>query len=288
MEIIRLVTVHPALVHFTIGALPIIVLSYGLAWLRRSERWTFAGDVALFVTAILTLFVAGFGLVSYLVLDWPGGLGPWPLLHLIFGLATASLLAGFALSRARARRQRAASGGKALSAAAAIAVIALFTGWIGGEVLVFRSGIAVLAAADGALAPPPWRAAVGDPDDLHDAMERLRGHWAVTETEIARMLVAAPSEERFDAVAHHAGHMRRVGQWMVRQGEGAAEPIADGGFAAELSAMARVFDDRARAVQERARAGDIAGLAAAAGEVSTSCASCHLHLRWNDRVPHEH
>lgn len=40
MEIIRLVTVHPMLVHFTLGGLPLIILAYAVAARRQSARWT--------------------------------------------------------------------------------------------------------------------------------------------------------------------------------------------------------------------------------------------------------
>lgn len=69
MELFRLVTVHPALVHFAIGTIPVILLGYAVGWGRRSASWTLVGDVALVATALLTLIAAGFGLVSFFVVE---------------------------------------------------------------------------------------------------------------------------------------------------------------------------------------------------------------------------
>ncbi len=64
MEPIRLITIHPALVHVPLGVLPLLVLAYALARRGDSERWTFVGDVLLFITAAFTLLTATFGLLA--------------------------------------------------------------------------------------------------------------------------------------------------------------------------------------------------------------------------------
>jgi uncharacterized membrane protein len=46
INVIRLVTVHPFLVHFSIGILPVMVLGYAAAVWFKSERWSFVGDAA--------------------------------------------------------------------------------------------------------------------------------------------------------------------------------------------------------------------------------------------------
>src|SRR5438067_373935 len=104
IQLVRLVTVHPALVHFTLGAIPLLVIAYAVAAWRRSPGWTLVGDAALGVTAALTLVTATFGLVSNAVLFWPGGIGRWRGIHVGFGLASTVLLAGFALWRLTRRR----------------------------------------------------------------------------------------------------------------------------------------------------------------------------------------
>ena len=105
LEFARLVTVHPALVHFTIGALPIVIVAYAMAAVRRSPAWTFVGDVALTSTAALTLFTFAFGLVSNAMVRWPGGLDTWRWLHLAFGALSTLLLAGLAGFRLFQRRR---------------------------------------------------------------------------------------------------------------------------------------------------------------------------------------
>src|SRR5579883_555912 len=97
LSVLRLVTVHPSLVHFTIGALPLLLLAYAVAAWRRSERWTFVGDVTLFVTAVLTLLVAAFGLVASFVMAWPADVGTWRWIHLAVGAGVTAALLVFAL-----------------------------------------------------------------------------------------------------------------------------------------------------------------------------------------------
>ena len=99
-----------------------------------------------------------------------------------------------------------------------MAAVAGFTGWIGGEVLVYRSGVAVEAAAGGALAPTvaePSNAQPIHPGGIMDAMGQLRGSWAAVTTDVARMVVDHPRDARFDRIARHAEHMRRLAQWMA-------------------------------------------------------------------------
>jgi uncharacterized membrane protein len=50
-HVVRLATIHPALAHFTIGGLPLIVAAYAIAVWRRSPAWTLVGDAALVLTA---------------------------------------------------------------------------------------------------------------------------------------------------------------------------------------------------------------------------------------------
>jgi hypothetical protein len=60
-KIIRLVTVHPFLVHFTIGIVPVMVLAYAAAVWLKSERWSFTGDAATVVCAGISLLTTSFG-----------------------------------------------------------------------------------------------------------------------------------------------------------------------------------------------------------------------------------
>src|SRR5207302_5671801 len=86
-HLVRIETIHPALAHFTVGGLPLIVVAYAIAVWRRSPAWTLVGDAGLVVTAALTLGTAAFGLVSNAVVPWPGGLEEWRQIHLIGGVA---------------------------------------------------------------------------------------------------------------------------------------------------------------------------------------------------------
>src|SRR5262245_24453735 len=199
MAILRLETIHPSLVHVTIGALPIIVVAYAVAAWRRSHAWSFAGDVALVTTAAFTLATGASGLVSNAVVPWPGGIELWRWLHLGLGIASTVLLGTFAVARLVLRRRDPATGPRTCAAALAVACVIIATGWIGGDVLVFSSGMAVTAAGDGALAPPVYPAA-SPPLDFLDAMRKVRASWAAITTQVAWMLVHEPRDERYAAV----------------------------------------------------------------------------------------
>lgn len=71
-EGLRIETVHPALVHFTIGGIAVATLAYLAAARMRSSRLSFAGDFALVTTAAMTLVAAAFRIVAYAVVRWPG------------------------------------------------------------------------------------------------------------------------------------------------------------------------------------------------------------------------
>src|SRR5690242_2598041 len=98
LHAVRVVTVHPALVHFTIGALPIFALAYLVAAARKSERYSLVGDVALVIGASLTVAAAAFGLAAFLLVGWPGGFERWRWLHLGLGVAVTVLWIGFAVA----------------------------------------------------------------------------------------------------------------------------------------------------------------------------------------------
>src|SRR6476619_5670033 len=138
-HVIRLATIHPLLVHFTIGGLPLVVIAYAMTARQRSQSWTAIGDAALFVTALLTLGTGTFGLVSNAVVPWPGGPELWRWLHLALGGTLTLALASFAVVRVF-RRRLGPTGVGTLLAALFVAGIAGATGWIGGEVLVFPGG----------------------------------------------------------------------------------------------------------------------------------------------------
>jgi uncharacterized membrane protein len=311
VEVVRLTTVHPALVHFTIGALPVIVVGYAVAARTRSERWTFAADLALVLTAALTIATAVSGLVANALVPWPGGLALWRWLHLGFGVASAVLLLGFAAARLwRRRRRSGASGTATLACALAITLVVGFTGWIGGEVLVFRSGIAVRAAGEGALAPPVVRAK--KPKDLVDAMDRLRAAWASAETTTSTMIVQEPRERDFATIEGDARQMTTLARWIAAEGpawmpnasapsEHHADPEdpadhahqhahehhahPDHGHAAmtvgqHLTLMARDLAAQAVALEQAAHARDVTKTVRLVGDIQTQCAGCHRELRW--------
>lgn len=308
MEIVRLVTIHPALVHFTIGALPAIVVAYGVAARRRSERWTFAADVALGITAVLTLATAAFGLVSNAVLVWPDSLELWRWLHLGFGAASTVLLLALAGGRLLWPRPAGPSGGRTFLWALGTALIVGFTGWVGGEVLVYRSGMAVRAAGDGALAPPVWRPKT--PKNLLDAMEQLRALWASAESTTAVMIVQEPRDRDLASVEGDAHRMTVLTRWIASEGaktmpnasqpsehhaeagehEGHTHPAGapahpDAGrpmtVGEHLALMARELAEKTLALEAAAHARDVVRTARFVGEIQSACAHCHDELRWH-------
>lgn len=308
----RLVSVHPILVHVTLGVLPVVVLAYAVAAARRSAAWSFAGDVALWVGASVTLATAAFGLVSNAVLDWPGGLGTWRWWHLGLAAGTSALLLGLAAARAIAFRRGGIAGARALAASAAIALLYVATGWIGGEILVYRSGMAVEAAARGALAPP-LGVPEGAPEDLHEAMERLRGAWSVATFGAAGMVVDRPDPAAFDRIASSAADLQDLARWLHREGAEAiarerhgeeaeagrphAAPAEGGerrtaGDAGDLAAHAReearALHDHATALEQAARERDLPGVSEALGRLTRTCAHCHEDVRWKAGRGHAH
>lgn len=299
MPIVRLVTVHPALVHFTIGAIPVLVLAYAMALLRRSPQWTFVGDVTAAVTASITVVTAAFGLVANWVVTWPGGLGTWRWLHLALGAATTLTLLSLAGLRLAARKHGThVSGRGALAMSLVSAGLVLATGWIGGELLVFRAGIAVEGGAHGALAPPVSSVDTS-PRDLVHAMHELRAAWGRASATTARMIVARPSDEGFAAIAEDARALAKIAQWIADRADlghdrGPAEPVAGaeegpeakgGGPAVDpekhLKLLARQFASDAETLAEHADEKDLDGIATTLGELGAMCASCHRELRWN-------
>ena len=317
MDVIRLLTVHPALVHIPLGTVPVLLLAYAIGARRRSERWTFVGDVTLVVAALGTLVAASFGLVSFVALEWPGGLGLWRWLHLGVGLLATASLVTFAIVRLARRRTRPVASGGSAWAAVAISGIVLGTGWIGGEVLVFHAGVAVKAAGDGALAPPvPQR---GAPTDLETAMHRIRESWARITTSVATMIVEEPSDRLFLQIARDAKDLQQHAGFVARQAEtdepraeairsprvvyarlddesehgaGADQhaPTADHPHAANadhhgMSSMARELVDHATRLEELARKQQLPELAATLGQTAALCAHCHVETRWNSATP---
>ncbi|MCU1280935.1 MAG: hypothetical protein JWM53_4481 [bacterium] len=276
-HVVRLATIHPALAHFTIGGLPLIVIAYALAVWRRSSAWTFAGDAALVVTAALTLGTGIFGLVSNAVVPWPGGIEPWRWLHLGFGLATTVLLALLGAVRIVVRSE-APSGRATLAAALAVAGIAVFTGWIGGEVLVFHAGMAVRAAGDGAFAPPV-RDTSARPKDFLDAMRQARASWGAINTRLAWMLVQHPRDEDFRRIELDARRMQEVCKVMADEG------VKDARNATILASMSQTLGGDASDIEEAAQKKSLQDIAKAVGEASGHCADCHQQVRWKPRAP---
>lgn len=270
LHVARLATVHPALAHFTIGGLPLIVIAYGIAVWRRSLAWTLVGDAALTVTAALTLATLAFGLVSNAVVPWPGGLGTWRWVHLGFGIATTVLLAALAAIRLAVRHPDRAAPAPLLLAALVAAAVAAFTGWVGGEVLVFHAGMAVRAAGDGALALP-----VRDtkPKDFLDAMQQVRSRWGAINARLAWMLVQHPRDQDFAEIAAHARRMEELTHAMADFG--ARMPQGD-----TLASMAQSLGGDASDIVEAAQKKSLEDLAHAVGEASGDCASCHQETRW--------
>lgn len=276
---------HPALVHVTVGVLPVIVVAYALASARRSDRWSFAGDVALWVGAVSSVATVSSGLVANALLRWPGALGTWRWVHLGAGVTSAALLIGLAAVRLRASRRGVIAGRGTLAAALVLAAVVGVTGWIGGEVLVFHSGMAVTAAANGALAPAMSRASA-PPADLREAMERLRGAWAEASTAHGRMLVERPTRDGYSRVAGAARDLARVAAWL--EAEGPRRVLERGGehggpeVAATVEQLAGLLRERAGLLERAAAEERWAGVTQALGALTSTCAGCHEAVRWRE------
>lgn len=264
----RLVTLHPAAVHFAIGVLPLLVVAYAVAAVRRSERWTFLGDAALVASAVAAVASVATGVLAFVRLDWVGGSGGWRWAHVVLGVAAAVLLAAFAAVRLRRRARVPHSGGAAAVAAIAIAGLTAATGWIGGEVLVFRGGAGVAAAAEGTLAPEAGTHAA--PRGLLEAMDRLRERWAEATTDTAYMVAVAPAPPRFARIARDADAAAGLAASLSRSGRAVPADV-DQDIAAVVAA--------ARELAAAARAQDLPAVAAALGKTSGACARCHDAMR---------
>lgn len=272
-HVVRLATIHPALTHFTIGGLPLIVIAYAIAVWRRSPAWTLVGDAALVVTAALTLGTGVFGLVSNAVVPWPGGIEAWRWIHLGFGVATTTLLAALAVLRLVFRRADGPISPALLGCVVIVAGVAAFTGWVGGEVLVFHSGMAVRAAADGALAPPLFDS-TKRPKDFLGAMRQVRAAWGGINTRLASMLVQHPRDEDFARIEHDARRMEQLTKVMADEG-------AKNGKAADvLASMSQTLGGDADDIAEAAKKKSLQDIAHALGEMSGHCADCHEQVRW--------
>jgi hypothetical protein len=272
-HIVRWETLHPMLAHFTIGGLPLILIAYAIAVARRSPAWTLVGDAALWVTAALTVGTAVLGLVANAIVPWPGGIEAWRWIHLGCGLATTVLLVTLAGVRLVFRRPDTAASPALLTAALVVAGVAGFTGWVGGEVLVFHAGMAVRAAGDGALAPPV-RESTARPRDFLGAMRQVRAAWGEINARLAAMLVQHPRADDFARIEHDA---RRMSELATVMGEaGAKDPRS----ADLLASMAQTLGGDAADIADAARKKSLQDLARAVGEASAHCADCHEQLRW--------
>jgi uncharacterized membrane protein len=271
-HVVRLATIHPALTHFTIGGLPLIVIAYAIAVWRRSSAWTLAGDAALVVTAALTVGTGIFGLVSNAVVPWPGGIETWRWIHLGFGVATTTLLAALAVLRLVFRRPDTPISPPLLGVVVIVAGVALFTGWVGGEVLVFHSGMAVRAAGDGALAPPVFDS-TKRPKDFLGAMRQVRAAWGAINTRLAWMLVQHPRDEDFARIEHDARRMEELAKVMADEGA-KNQKAAD-----VLASMSQTLGGDADDLAEAAKKKSLQDIAHALGEMSGHCADCHEQVR---------
>jgi uncharacterized membrane protein len=265
---VHLGTIHPALAHFTIGGLPLIVIAYALAVKRRSAEWTFVGDAALFVTAVATVATLAFGLVSDNVVPWPGGLERWRLVHLCAGVATAVFLAILAALRFAARDRLASP--IVLVGALVIASAAGLTGYVGGDVLVFHAGMAVRAAGDGALSAP-----IGSPSpkSFLDAMRDARASWGDITARAAWMTVQHPRDEDFRRIEAAAHSLEKSATFMAAHAKETPKPDAVVSMSQSLAADAT---ELASAAHER----KLEDLSKALGETGADCVSCHEEARW--------
>lgn len=282
LEVLRWVTLHPALVHFPIGAVPVLVVAYGIGAWRKSERWTFAGDVVAAVSAGLTLVAFAFGWISNALVPWPGGIELWRWIHLGFGILSTALLTGLAAGRLLARRRHPVVGRRGLAAAFAAGTAILVTGWIGGEVLVFHSGVAVKAGASGALAPPISHRPDA-PRNVRTAMGRARASWASVSVALASMVVEEPSEAGFELIARETASLRELAQWLATEGPGTL--ATDDPRRGQLASMAENLRNRVIELEQAAQRRDLPDISQGMGRLTAACIGCHIGIRWEHPSP---
>jgi uncharacterized membrane protein len=282
MDILRLVTIHPILVHLTLGGIPLMLIAYYFAARTRSPQWLFAGDFILIATALVTVGTGLFGFVSLFAIDWPGGLDLWRWLHLALGVATAGIVWIMAILRSIGRKR----GGLPnypglLSASCAAMVFATFAGWVGGEVLVYRSGVAVLGAQNGALAPPVPQAR-SKPRTILEGMGLIRAHSASALGEYFDIIVQRPTPDRFHAIEVEAMELRELSRWLITASEEAEGHHTHEHEGKSMHEHAEEFENEVGDLQRAAEERDLTQIAHAIDGVQSSCAGCHLEHRWRE------
>jgi hypothetical protein len=186
-----------------------------------------------------------------------------------------------------------------------IAVVAGYTGWIGGELLVYHSGMAVEAAAEGCSSPPLARVEC-NPLNLTEAMDELRSSWAAVDTSLAYMVIQKPDSRRFDHVLVEARLLEGLAVWLrttpafaghqelTRGKDPPLSPSAAGASLgnptqpqrdnegvdrSQFDRMALELEQAASHVRDGARQQDIRATVASAGQAESVCAACHAVLR---------
>jgi uncharacterized membrane protein len=291
MSLLRLVTIHPLLVHATLGLIPLLLLMYWLAAAKSSERWTLVGDITLALCTAITLLTFAFGLVSNFTLNWPGGLGRWRWLHLIGGAVTLVTLAALAVARFSARRRgRLTTGLGVAGFSTVIAAVAAYTGWIGGELLVYHAGMAVEAAADGSFAPPVPKGVEGNPKGLSDGMGVIRASWAEMETSLAYVLVHHPDDAHWNRIGVASRRLEGLAAWLETPAvtesidedtpDERRQPAGSEGQKARFIRFASDLEHAANSVRRAADKRDIEATGHAVGDTQSVCVGCHAALRW--------
>ena len=143
--------------------------------------------------------------------------------------------------------------------------------------LVYRSGMAVTAAAEGML-EPAFSRNQPSPSSVPEAMQHLRADGSTANAPLAAMVFDHPSVERFGVVERAASRMQLTAQWM----SGSPElKFQHPDFSKEAGKLVSLAAKLSSAVGQ----GKVDLCQRALTEMTVACIGCHEEKRWSSSGP---